>query len=215
VRVVVGLKVVFVTVRLAMRSGRVMVARLCRLHVLSKSLVWSFWVALPSVLATVPPVLHCIVATALEPTCNFGPPLAHLGHHLLDQLSLVGRDGVVIQCRLQVLVEALSALLRRPRTNLLWNADPVVWAVAGDEVYQPLVFVLRPRATAMSDHDEGPGSVWMRKQMSHSRNRVWGSAGWSSSAGFNTGFFVWWFTASLVSLDGAKWRDHDETASED
>lgn len=43
----------------------VVVARLRMVHVVAGSLVWTFRVALPSVLAAVPPVLDCVVAASL------------------------------------------------------------------------------------------------------------------------------------------------------
>jgi hypothetical protein len=62
-----------------------------------QSVVRSLWVALSSVLAAVPPILHRIVAASLEPTCNLCPPLAHFCYHLLDQLPLVRRDWVMVE----------------------------------------------------------------------------------------------------------------------
>jgi hypothetical protein len=68
-----------------------------RLRRVAGCLIRALWVALSSVLATVPPVLDCVVAAAFESSCDFSPPLAHFGDHLLDQLTLIRRDGVVVQ----------------------------------------------------------------------------------------------------------------------
>jgi hypothetical protein len=90
----------------------VVIASMSRADVVVRSLVRSLRVALPSVLASVPPVLHCVVAASLESPCNLCPPLAHLGHHLLDQLALFRRNWIVVKCRLEILVVSFSALLR-------------------------------------------------------------------------------------------------------
>jgi hypothetical protein len=68
-------------------------------------------VALPAILAAVPPVLDCVVAATFESPCDFSPPLAHLGDQLLDHFALFWRNGLVIQRRLEVLVKSLPALL--------------------------------------------------------------------------------------------------------
>lgn len=70
-----------------------------------------------AVLATVPPVLDGIVAAAFESSSNLGPSLAHLVDHLLDLLALFGGDRIMVKSGLQVLVEALTALLWRPGLN--------------------------------------------------------------------------------------------------
>jgi hypothetical protein len=45
--------------------GWVVVTGLRVVHKVARPLVRTLWVALPSVLATVPPVLHCVVAATL------------------------------------------------------------------------------------------------------------------------------------------------------
>jgi hypothetical protein len=89
----------------------VVIASLSVVDVLAGSLLRTLRVALASVLAAVPPVLHCVVAASLQPPCNLCPPLAHLSYHLLNELPLFSRDGVMVQCWFEVLVIALSALL--------------------------------------------------------------------------------------------------------
>ncbi len=61
-----------------------------RLHVAAA--VLSF----PAVLTSVPPVLHSIVAAAMEATGNFCPPLADFVNKTLDLKALLGGDWVVV-----------------------------------------------------------------------------------------------------------------------
>jgi hypothetical protein len=122
-------------------------------HLLLRALVLAIRVPLPSVLSAVPPILHGIVGATFEPPCDLSPPLAHLGDQLLDQLALFRSNGLVVQRRLEVLVKAFPTLLWGSRSNFLGNPNPVVGSIAIDQLDQPPVFVLRPRATTMSDHD--------------------------------------------------------------
>ena len=99
-------------------------------------------VASPTVHATIPPVLHCIVATPSEAPCNLGPPLAHLANHLLDNETFLWRDGLVVEIGLQVLVKALAALLWRPCLYRRRNPHPVMCAVYIHQVDQMRIFGL-------------------------------------------------------------------------
>lgn len=74
-------------------------------------------VASASVHASIPPILHGIVAAAAEPASDLCPPLAHLGDHLLDHDAFLRSNGVMVEVGLEVLVEALSALFRRARLD--------------------------------------------------------------------------------------------------
>lgn len=73
--------------------------------------------ATATVHSTVPPVLDSIVAAASQTTCDLGPTLAHLGDHLLDEDALFGSDGIMVEVRLEVLVETLATLLGRASAN--------------------------------------------------------------------------------------------------
>ena len=83
----------------------------------------------PSIHSTIPPVFNGIVASATQSSSDFGPSLAHLRNHLLNQKTFLGSDGIMIEIRLQVLVEALPTLFRRSGLNGLRDAHPVVCAV--------------------------------------------------------------------------------------
>jgi hypothetical protein len=65
----------------------------------------------PPVLASVPPVLDGIVAASIESARDLSPLLPHFRDHSLDGLSLFGRDRVVVQVRLEILMIAFPALL--------------------------------------------------------------------------------------------------------
>ena len=80
----------------------------------------------------VPPVLDRIVAAAVEPACNLGPALAHLGHQTLDQGALFGRDGVVVERGLEVLMEPLPTLFGRAGADQRRNPNPVVGSMGLD-----------------------------------------------------------------------------------
>jgi hypothetical protein len=73
--------------------------------------------ATATVHSTVPPVLDSIVAAASQTTCDLGPTLTHLGDHLLDENALFGSDGIMVEVRLEVLVETLATLLGRASAN--------------------------------------------------------------------------------------------------
>ena len=69
--------------------------------------------------ATIPPVLHGVVAAVAQSSCDLGPSLSHLVDHALDHQPLLGGDGFTVQRRLQILVEALPTLLGRPIVHVL------------------------------------------------------------------------------------------------
>lgn len=56
--------------------------------------------ATTAVHATVPPIFHCIVASARKMACNLGPALSHMPDQSLNRLTFGGRDGSMIQARL-------------------------------------------------------------------------------------------------------------------
>jgi hypothetical protein len=64
-----------------------------------------------SIHSSVPPILDSIVTTASQSSGDLSPTFAHLGDHLLDQHSLLGRDRVMVQVRLQVLMKPFATLL--------------------------------------------------------------------------------------------------------
>lgn len=70
-------------------------------------------VASATVHAAIPPVLDSVVAAAAQAASDLSPALAHLSDHLLNQLTLLGSDGVMVEVGLQVLVISLTALLGR------------------------------------------------------------------------------------------------------
>lgn len=105
-----------------------------------------------SVHPPIPPVLDGVVTSTTQPSCNLRPALAHLRHHLLDQHTLFGRDGLVVEVGLEVLVEPLSALLGRASLDGLGDSDPVVGAMKVDQGQENRVFRLRPGATLMLRH---------------------------------------------------------------
>lgn len=130
--------------------------------------------ATPSpVLPTVPPVLDGVVASSLEPASNLGPALAHLRDHLLDLLAFLGRDGVVIQRRLEVLVVTLPALFGRACSDGMRDPDPVGSPVLLNQSNKIHVLGLRPRPTAMVDHGgksrRGSQSLWIPVSLVRSR----------------------------------------------
>ena len=99
--------------------------------------------------AAIPPVLDGVVAAVAQAAGDLCPTLAHLIHHALDHQALVGRDGFPVQRGLEVLVEALTALLGRAEVHLLRDADPVVGALFAHELQEQLVFFGDPRSTTM------------------------------------------------------------------
>lgn len=53
-------------------------------------------VTLAAILASVPPVLDCIIAATMQTSCNLGPPLANLADENLYLGALLGCDGLMI-----------------------------------------------------------------------------------------------------------------------
>jgi len=110
---------------------------------------------LSAILASVPPVLDGVVAAAVQSSGNLCPPLALLLDHALDEGALLRRDGIMVQCWLQVLVVSLPALLGSPRGQESGDPDPVQRALGLNELHQVLVLLLGPRSPSVAvGHDE-------------------------------------------------------------
>ena len=97
----------------------------------------------------VPPILHRVVAAVAKSSCNLRPALPHFVDHAFDHQAFFGWDGFMVQSRLQVLVEPLTALLRGAEVHLLWDADPVVRSLSVDELKESLVLFRDPRASSV------------------------------------------------------------------
>ncbi len=108
--------------------------------------------ALPSVHATIPPVLDCIVAASRKPSRNLGPPLSHLADQPLNLTAFLHRDGIVDERRLEVLVESLPALLGRSGSDEVGDADPVVGPALAHQLDEVVVLGLGPRAALVVWH---------------------------------------------------------------
>ena len=123
---------------------------------------WALWAAVhlgaallvtsSAVLATVPPVLDCIVAATMESACDLSPALAHLGDHLLNEGAFLWGDGVVVEMRLEVLVVTLTTLLWRAGLDHGRDANPVVGALGVDEVEEDRVLGLGPWTSLVCRH---------------------------------------------------------------
>lgn len=111
----------------------------------------STFVTLAAVLAAVPPVFDGIVAPAVESTGDLSPTLAEQLHETLDLEALGRSDGLMVESRLEVLVEALATLLGSAGGEALSDANPVESADCGDEVHQAGVLGIGPRASFRPD----------------------------------------------------------------
>lgn len=109
-------------------------------------------IAATTVHASVPPILDGVVTAATKAAGNLGPSLAHLSDHLLNHLSLLGCDGVMVEIGLEILVVSLPALLGGASTHHAGNAHPVVGTLGMDETHKDVVFLLRPRASLVCRH---------------------------------------------------------------
>ena len=108
----------------------------------------------PSIHATIPPILHRVVATIAEATCDFCPSLSHFLHQLLNHLSFRGGNRFVVERWFQVLVIPLATLLWRPMLHMLRYADPIVRTLGPDKVQKSCIFVWEPRpSSADPGHD--------------------------------------------------------------
>lgn len=67
--------------------------------------------ASPSIHASIPPILHCIIAASVQSAGNLGPAFAHLAHELLDEYALLRTDWLMIERRFEILMESFAALL--------------------------------------------------------------------------------------------------------
>jgi hypothetical protein len=112
-------------------------------------------VASAAVHATIPPVLDSVVAATTQTTSDLGPALAHLSNHLLNQLTLLGSDGVMVEVGLQVLVVSLAALLGRASAHHARDADPVVSALRVDKAHEDVILLLGPGTSLVCRHFEG------------------------------------------------------------
>lgn len=119
--------------------------------------------SLSAVLAPVPPVLYSVVAAAVETSGNVGPPLANLLDHGLNDDAFLGRDGVVVESRLQVLVISFAALLWCSGAEGIGDAYPVQGALVLDQRHEVGVLMGRPRASSVvvrwGSHDVVVGVV--------------------------------------------------------
>jgi len=109
-------------------------------------------VASAAVHATIPPVLDSIVAATAQAASDLGPALAHLGDHLLNQLTLLGSDGVMVEVGLQVLVISLTALLGRASAHHARDADPVMGALRVDKAHEDVILLLGPGTSLVCRH---------------------------------------------------------------
>ena len=97
-----------------------------------------------AVLLAVPPVLDGVVAAAGHLTRNVGPASASVFDQHRDLCTLIGRDGVVAQDRIQILGPAFSTLLGRAGSDGVRDANPMIRASVVDHVAQMRVFVGGP-----------------------------------------------------------------------
>jgi hypothetical protein len=111
-------------------------------------------VASAAVHATIPPVLDSVVAATAKAASDLGPALAHLGDHLLNQLTLLGSDGIMVEVGLQVLVVSLTALLGRASAHHARDTDPVVSALRVDKAHEDVILLLGPRTSLVCRHFE-------------------------------------------------------------
>jgi hypothetical protein len=112
-------------------------------------------VASAAVHATIPPVLDSVVAATAKAASDLGPALAHLGDHLLNQLTLLGSDGVMVEVGLQVLMISLTALLGRASAHHARDTDPVVGTLRVDKAHEDVILLLGPRTSLVCRHFEG------------------------------------------------------------
>ena len=122
----------------------------------------------------VPPILHGVIATTGHPSSDLGPASTHIVHILLDPCTLFGRDGFMVEGRLQVLMIALSTLLRRTRADGPSDAHPIMRATGIDQVEQALILFLRPWP---------PLDILLRRRRSPRGGRQRGQARRSSPGG--------------------------------
>ena len=86
---------------------------------------------LPTILSTIPPVLDGIIATVrAQYSCNLSPLRANLTNKSLNLLALLLTDRRMVEPGLEVLVEALTALLGCPCAHGIGDLDPVGMLVA-------------------------------------------------------------------------------------
>lgn len=95
----------------------------------------------PAIHATIPPIFHGIVASAAQTSRNLSPSLAHLCDHLFDEYAFVGRDWVMVEVGLEVLMESLATLLWAPRLQRSTYANPVTRPVKLHQAHEILVLV--------------------------------------------------------------------------
>lgn len=100
--------------------------------------------------AAIPPVLDGVVTAVAQSAGNLGPTLAHVGHHAFDQQSLFSGNGLAVEGRFEVLVEALPTLLRRAVVHVLRDAHPVVRALFAHQLDKQLVLFGDPRTSTVS-----------------------------------------------------------------
>lgn len=107
-----------------------------------------------SVHASIPPVLHGVVAASSESSGDLSPSLSHLCNHLLDQDALLRCNGIVVEVGLEVLVISLSALFWGTGLDGCRYPYPVVSSMNIDQVKEQVVLLLGPGSTFVLRHYE-------------------------------------------------------------
>src|SRR6266516_92854 len=71
----------------------------------------------PSVQASIPPILHSIVAPSMQTPCDFCPALSHFSNHSFYHSTFLRTDRLMVQRGFQILMIPFTALLWRPRSD--------------------------------------------------------------------------------------------------
>jgi hypothetical protein len=104
-------------------------------------------ISLPPIHASIPPIFDSVIAAIPQSPCNLRPTTSHVSHHLLDHLSLLMSDRIVIQGLFQVLMVALSTLLGCSMLHMLRYANPIIRALLLDQIEEVLILVCVPWST--------------------------------------------------------------------
>lgn len=100
--------------------------------------------------AAIPPILDRVVTAVTQLAGNLGPTLARVIHLVCYQQTLLGRNRLMVQRRLELLVEALSTLLGGPVEHVLRDAHLIVGTLLLHQLDKQLILLGDPKTSMMS-----------------------------------------------------------------
>lgn len=141
-------------------------------------------VSFSAVHAPIPPIFDSIVASISKPSRDLSPPASHVRNHLLNHISFLVRDRLMVKRLLQILMISFTTLLWRPMLHVLRDAHPIVGTLLLNQIKESLILVSGPWSTT-SGRSCHRSVVWLyclpMTPKSHHEPRASTKAKWSTT----------------------------------